>query len=200
MEEELKKLLKQELGFNQTQKKYDELDTMIGKIDELRASLEKIRLEPHEAFVKITRDFWEKEYGPGCVRDGISDRYHFIFFGKNEWNDDDKKCLIHLEWKVSDEDLIKHGKYKLWLHFEGSNSDGIKTILENDGTFKGMVKSLEMEFEHNSINASREITFPNPFALMNESDQKSFLNGLYETYAPLLDYVYEQCEKEYKND
>lgn len=201
MEEKLKELLKQELGFSQTREKYHELNTMIDKIDTLRLSLEKIRHEPHEAFVKITRDFWENHYGKGMahVRDGISGLYHFLLFGKEKWNVDKQKRLIHLEWDVCDDNLVDSKKLKLYLHFE-KNSDKIVEQLKEKVDFKKKVESLGMQFEDNSINASKEITLDKEFALMNDLEKESFLNGIYETYAPLLDYVYEQCEEVYKNE
>ena len=201
MEEKLRELLKQELGFRQTREKYHELNTMIDKVDTLRLSLEKIRQEPHEAFVKITRDFWENHYGKGMahVRDGISGLYHFLLFGKEKWNVDKQKRLIHLEWDVCDDNLVDSKKFKLYLHFE-KNSNKIVEQLKENVDFKKKVESLGMQFEDNSINASKEITLDKEFALMNDSEKESFLNGIYEMYAPLLDYVYEQCEEVYKND
>ena len=201
MEEKLRELLKQELGFRQTREKYHELNTMIDKVDTLRLSLEKIRQEPHEAFVKITRDFWENHYGKGMahVRDGISGLYHFLLFGKEKWNVDKQKRLIHLEWDVCDDNLVDSKKFKLCLHFE-KNSNKIVEQLKENVDFKKKVESLGMQFEDNSINASKEIALDKEFALMNDSEKESFLNGIYEMYAPLLDYVYEQCEEVYKND
>ena len=201
MDEILKEWLKRELQFTQTPEKYRELDARIDMIDKLRTSLDSIRQEPHEAFVKITRDFWENHYGKGMahVRDGISGLYHFLLFGKEKWNVDKQKRLIHLEWDVCDDNLVDSKKLKLYLHFE-KNSDKIVEQLKEKVDFKKKVESLGMQFEDNSINASKEITLDKEFALMNDLEKESFLNGIYETYAPLLDYVYEQCEEVYKNE
>ena len=201
MDEILKEWLKRELQFTQTPEKYRELDAKIDMIDKLRTSLDSIRQEPHEAFVKITRDFWENHYGKGMahVRDGISGLYHFLLFGKEKWNVDKQKRLIHLEWDVCDDNLVDSKKLKLYLHFE-KNSDKIVEQLKEKVDFKKKVESLGMQFEDNSINASKEITLDKEFALMNDLEKESFLNGIYETYAPLLDYVYEQCEEVYKNE
>lgn len=203
MEEKLRELLKQELGFRQTREKYHELNTMIDKVDTLRLSLEKIRQEPHEAFVKITRDFWENHYGKGIahVRDGISGAYNFILFGKEKWNVDKRNRLIHLEWKISDSDLIyNRTSFFLWLHFEKNDSNRIVDALKSDENFKECVKSLGMKFEDKSINAYVEISLGKEFASMGNSEKESFLNGVYEKYAPLLDYVYEKCEEVYNGD
>ncbi len=203
MDEILKEWLKRELQFTQTPEKYRELDAKIDVVDKLRIFLDSIRQEPHESFVKITRDFWENYYGKGTahVRDGISGPYNFILFGKEKWNIDKRNRLIHLEWKISDDNLIYNRKsYFLWLHFEGDNKGRIVDTLKMDDSFKKKVESLEMEFKDNSIDASVEIPLNKEFASMDYSEKESFLNGVYEKYAPLLDYVYEKCEEVYKNE
>lgn len=138
MDEKLKEWLKQELLFVQTPEKYRELDAKIDMIDLLRTSLDSIRQEPHESFVKITRDFWENYYGKGIahVRDGISGQYNFILFGKEKWNIDKRKLLIHLEWEMRDEYLISSRWFKLLLHFEGDNKGRIVDTLKMDDSFK----------------------------------------------------------------
>lgn len=203
MDEKLKEWLKQELQFTQTPEKYRELDARIDAIDKLRLSLDSIRQEPHESFVKITRDFWEKYYGRGIahVRDGISGQDNFILFGKEKWNIDKRNRLVHLEWKISDNDLIYNRKsFFLWLHFEGSDKGRIVETLKMDAPFKEKIKLLAMEFKGDPINACVEIPIGKEFASMDYSEKESFLNGVYEKYAPLLDYVYEKCEEVYKND
>lgn len=203
MKEKLVKWLKQELQFAQTPEKYRELDAKIVMIDKLRTSLDSIRQEPHESFVNITRNFWEKYYGKGIahVRDGISGAYNFILFGKEKWNVDKRNRLIHLEWKISDSDLIyNRTSFFLWLHFEKNDSNRIVEALKSDENFKECVKSLGMKFEDKSINAYVEISLGKEFASMGNSEKESFLNGVYEKYAPLLDYVYEKCEDVYNGD
>lgn len=202
MKEKMVEWLKQELHFAQIPEKHHQLDEMIDKVDALRASLEMIRREPHESFVKITRDFWENYYGKGVahVRDGISSSYSFILFGKEKWNIDNQNRLIHLEWKVSDNDLIYNStSFSLWLHFEKNDSNVIVDALKTDITFKEMVESLGMRFEDGSMNASRSIPLDKEFASMNCSERELFLNGVYKKYAPLLDYVYDKCEEIYKS-
>lgn len=203
MDEKLKEWLKQEFRFAQTPEKYRELDAKIDMIDKLRTSLDSIRQEPHESFVNITRNFWEKYYGKGIahVRDGISGAYNFILFGKEKWNVDKRNRLIHLEWKISDSDLIyNRTSFFLWLHFEKNDSNRIVNALKSDENFKECVKSLGMKFEDKSINAYVEISLGKEFASMGNSEKESFLNGVYEKYAPLLDYVYEKCEEVYNGD
>lgn len=203
MDEKLKEWLKQELRFAQTPEKYRELDAKIDMIDKLRTSLDSIRQEPHESFVNITKNFWEKYYGKGIahVRDGISGAYNFILFGKEKWNVDKRNRLIHLEWKISDNDLIyNRTSFFLWLHFEKNDSSRIVDALKSDEIFKECVKSLGMKFEDKSINAYVEISLGKEFASMDYSEKESFLNGVYEKYAPLLDYVYKKCEEVYKNE
>lgn len=201
MDEKLKEWLKQELQFAQTPEKYHELDAKIDIIDKIRTSLDSIRQEPHESFVKITRDFWEKYYGKGIahVRDGISGQYNFILFGKEKWNIDKQNRLVHLEWNVRDVDLIKSHKFKFCLHFEGTGSEKIQSFLETDNTFKEMIRLKEMNFE-GRLNAFVDISVPmnKTFASLDDAEKESFLNGVYEKYAPLLDYVYEKCEEVYK--
>ena len=203
MNEELKEWLKQKLQFAQTPEKYRELDARIDAVDKLRASLDSIRQEPHEFFVKITRDFWEKYYGRGIahVRDGISGQSNFILFGKEKWNIDKRNRLVHLEWNVRDVDLIKSHKFKFCLHFEGTGSEKIQSFLETDNTFKEMIRLKEMNFE-GRLNAFVDIGVPmnKTFASLDDAEKESFLNGVYEKYAPLLDYVYEKCEEVYKNE
>ena len=203
MEENLKDWLKRELRFTQIPESYRELDKIIDSVDKLKNTLEMIRQEPHDSFVKITRAFWEKYYGQGvaCVCDGISSQYKFIFFGMKKWNDDKQNCLIHLEWKVSDNDLISNRiSFFLWLHFEKKDSCRIADSLKSDDTFKEKVESLGMKFEDKSINTYVKIPLDKEFASMNYSEKESFLNGVYEKYAPLLDYVYKKCEEVYKNE
>lgn len=203
MDEILKEWLKRELQFTQTPEKYRELDAKIDMIDKLRTSLDSIRQEPHESFVKITRNFWENYYGKGIahVRDDISGQCNFILFGKEKWNIDKRKLLIHLEWKMSDEYLISNRTFKLWLHFEGTGSEKIQSFLETDNTFKEMIRLKEMNFE-GRLNAFVDISVPmnKTFASLDDAEKESFLNGVYEKYAPLLDYVYEKCEEVYKNE
>ncbi len=203
MDEELKEWLKQKLQFAQTPEKYRELDARIDAIDKLRASLDSIRQVPHEFFVKITRDFWEKYYGRGIahVRDGISGQSNFILFGKEKWNIDKRNRLVHLEWNVRDVDLIISHKFKFCLHFEGTGSEKIQSFLETDNTFKEMIRLKEMNFE-GRLNAFVDISVPmnKTFASLDDAEKESFLNGVYEKYAPLLDYVYEKCEEVYKNE
>lgn len=203
MNEKLKEWLKQEIRFAQTPEKYRELDAKIDMIDKLRTSLDSIRQEPHESFVKITRNFWENYYGKGIahVRDDISGQCNFILFGKEKWNIDKRKLLIHLEWEMSDEYLISNRTFKLWLHFEGTGSEKIQSFLETDNTFKEMIRLKEMNFE-GRLNAFVDISVPmnKTFASLDDAEKESFLNGVYEKYAPLLDYVYEKCEEVYKNE
>ena len=204
MEEKMKEWLKQELHFTQTPEKYHQLDEMINKVDALRASLEMIRREPHDSFVKITKEFWEKYYELESeiahIRDGISSSDHFILFGKEKWNVNKQKRLIHLEWDVSDEKLINCRSLNFWLHFEQNNSFRIIDALKTDTIFKEKVESLGMTFVNNSINAYAEIPLGKEFASMDSSERELFLNGTYEKYAPLLDYVYEKCEEVYENE
>ena len=108
--------------------------------------------------------------------------------------------MIHLEWEMSDEYLISNRTFKLWLHFEGDNKGRIVDALKMDDSFEEKVEFLEMKFKDHTIDASVEIPLKKEFASMDYSEKESFLNGVYEKYAPLLDYVYEKCEEVYKND
>lgn len=198
MEEKLVKWLKQELQFAQTPEKYRELNEEIEKVDLLSNYLKRIWREPYESFVRITKEFWENYYKPekAVVRVGSS----FIFFGKEKWNrNKPNNRWIHLEWDVSNESLIYRRTLNFYLHFEQNNSNRIVDALKTDKIFIEKVESLGMKFRDDSINAYAEIPLGKEFASMDGSEREMFLKEVYNKYAPLLNYVYEKCEHEYKN-
>lgn len=180
--------------YNELTKAGTALEGIKGNIDNIRRELaKKYVIEP---FKHITKNYFQQWSNNlrivGINKDAIT-KHDYLFIFYNEWG-----WEIHFEWwPLTVDKLVNGSKYTLYLHTE-EKKKSFKQVLLKDEEFVRITKDIKANIDDPKSNVVFQKTYyaEKSFACMNETEQKVFLEKVYNEIAPMIPVIDRLLQKE----